>query len=486
MKVIKEFFVKKRLFWIAGFVIIVSGLLFWQLGSPNQAASAAEEGYLTEPIVQGSLTSIVGATGTVRANQTAILAWQTSGTVAEVRFGSGEHVPAGETLAALEALSLSQNVILAQADLVGAEEALADLLDYEVASAQAQIEFVEAADALKDAQYIWQVQQEGYRANGEVIAAAEADLVLAANEVKQAESAYNKVSGRKDDNAVKALARSNLSAARQHYDSVLRELNWYKGHPSETDQALLDAEVALAEAQYNASQEEWAALKDGPDKDAIAAAEARVLAAQSTLDSALLVAPFSGEITEVMNMPGDQVSGGSQAFRLDDFSRLLVDVEVSEVDINQIALGQTVVLTFDAIANQEFEGEVVEVARVGESVQGAVRFNVVVEMIGVHESVKPAMTAAVNIFVSELENVLQVPNRAVRFQDGERVVYLLENGQLRLVNVELGAVSDDSSQVLGGELAVGDLIVLNPPAVFEPGMGDPGDSDGARAIFGGG
>jgi HlyD family secretion protein len=77
------------------------------------------------------------------------------------------------------------------------------------------------------------------------------------------------------------------------------------------------------------------------------------------------------------------------------------------------------------------------------------------------------MTAAANIIVEQLNDVLMVPNRAVRLVEGKRVVYILRNGTPQPVPVTLGASSDVNSQVLEGEIKVGDLVVLNPPVTFQ-------------------
>jgi len=73
----------------------------------------------------------------------------------------------------------------------------------------------------------------------------------------------------------------------------------------------------------------------------------------------------------------------------------------------------------------------------------------------------------VNIVVSQLEEVLLVPNRAVRALEGVRVVYILKDGALHPVEITLGASSETMSEVIAGELKAGDQIVLNPPTVFE-------------------
>jgi HlyD family secretion protein len=150
-----------------------------------------------------------------------------------------------------------------------------------------------------------------------------------------------------------------------------------------------------------------------------------------------------------------------------------VDVEVSEVDINQIDVGQDVLLTFDAILGKEYQGEVREVALVGTDVQGVVDFIVTVELTDPDKDVKPGMTAAVNIATKQLQDVLLVPNRAVRIKDGQRVIYILRDGAPTAVDVTLGASSESYSEVLDGDLKEGDQIVLNPPLEFEQGGPPP-------------
>ena len=128
-------------------------------------------------------------------------------------------------------------------------------------------------------------------------------------------------------------------------------------------------------------------------------------------------------------MVGDHATTGSLAFRVDDLSRLLVDVEVSEIDINSVQVGQPVQLTLDAISSATYNGEVEQVAQAGDTSSGAVVFTVTVRMTDPDAAVKPGMTAAVNIIVKQVADQLLIPNRAVRLVDGERVVYVLKDGR---------------------------------------------------------
>ena len=102
-----------------------------------------------------------------------------------------------------------------------------------------------------------------------------------------------------------------------------------------------------------------------------------------------------------------------------------------------------------------------------------VDFIVTVQLTDPDEQVKPGMTAAVNVVVSQLDDVLLVPNRAVRLVNGKQVVYILQNNQIVPVNIKLGASADTTSQVLEGDLKVGDAIILNPPTQFEQGGPPP-------------
>jgi HlyD family secretion protein len=188
------------------------------------------------------------------------------------------------------------------------------------------------------------------------------------------------------------------------------------------------------------------------------------------LNAAFIIAPFDGTVTQASTIVGNQVTAGQSAFRVDDLTRLLVDVQVSEVDINRVSIGQPATLTFDAILGKDipYKGEVIAVSQAGDTIQGVVNFTVTVELTDADELVKPGMTSAVNIVVEEVQDVLLVPNRAVRLVDGERVVYVLRNGQPELVEVQIGASSDTHSELVSGDIEEGDLIILNPPAFNGP------------------
>ena len=459
----------RRLIWIIAAVVVVAAVVTGViLYRQNQASQ--NTAYQTLTITRGDLTALVGATGTVRANQTTLLSWQTTGRIQSLDVQVGDMVKKGDILAQLDPASLPQNIILARADLINAQRALEDLRNSDVSRAQAQLALTQAQKALEDALEN-RTNKDYQRASQSTLDQARANYIVAQNQMEKAEENYNVVADRPDDDPVRAALLSQLAAARQSRDRALANLNYLLSAPDEQELAEADARVEVARANLKDAERNWERVKDGPNAQDIAAAEARVEAIQAALELDSLTAPFAGTVSAVNSKPGDQVTPGFSSFRLDDLATLLVDVEIPEVDINRIQLGQPAKLSFDAIQNKEYNGTVTEVGRVGNPSASGVNFTVTIALTDPDESVRPGMTAAVNIVVSQLEDVLLVPNRAVRLRDGQRVVYVLRGAETepRMVEIEIGATSDTNSEIIRGDVLENDLVVLNPPIEFQPG-----------------
>jgi len=457
---------RKAIIVIIVLAVVAGGIYLFMRFRAGQQESALSD-LQTIAVERGELVASIGATGTVRANQTAVLPWQTSGSVAEVDVAVGEQVSADQVLAELAETSLPQNVILAGVDLVDARNALDDLREppSDLAIKQAKQAIAKAEETVRDLErYVNNLNTASTQSD---IDQARASVTLAKDQLDKAREDYAPYENKPEDNLVRASLLGRLAQVQAQYDAAVRRLNNLLGTANPVDLAVAEADLALAQAQLEDAQENYADLIAGASADDIAAAEARVAAAQATVDQQHIAAPFAGTITQIDSKSGDQVTPGTLAFRLDDLSRLLVDVQVSEIDINNIQEGQEVVVSFDAIPGKEYRGVVSEVALVGTSLQDVVDFIVTLELIDPDDTVKPGMTAAVNIAVNRLEDALLIPNRAVRVVDGNRVVYILKNGLPTPVEVSLGASSETSSQVIEGDLQEGDLVVLNPPITFE-------------------
>jgi HlyD family secretion protein len=456
----------KRIITLLILLAVLVGAWFAYQYYRDQQRAAAYNDLQTVATTRGSLTATVGATGSVRPNQSVTLVFQTSGTVEDVNVSVGSSVAAGDLLASLSQSSLPQNVILASAELVNSQKALQDLRVSRVRTSEAMQAVHNAEQALIEAERaLVRFNEDEYKDDLED---ARENIIDARDRLREAEEDFEPYQDWAEDNQTRRDYKDRVDEAQREYDEEIRRLR-----SLQLEQSSAEAALGLAQAQLEDARREYERWANGPDPDEIASLEARIAAAEATIALSRLEAPFTGTVTLVNIKPGDQVSPGTAAIRIDDLSNLLVDVRISEVDINRVAVGQTVNLTFDAILGQEYRGVVSDVSPVGQNTQGIIEFIVTVELEDPNGDVKPGMTAGVNVVVDQLENVVLVPNRAVRVQDGQRVVYVLRNGNLERVPISLGASSDTMSQVLDGNLQSGDSIVLNPPITFSNTGGPP-------------
>ena len=422
----RNFFKRYRTLLIILLVVIIGVGAFAYVRRANADTTTQ---YQTSEIKKGDLTATIGATGTVRAQQSAALAWQAVGTVDTVNVEVGDTVKTNQVLAELAKSSLPQNIILAQADLVSAQKALDDLTKSNTAEAQAVVNLRDAQDAYDKASDYYDSLFKTYK--------------------------YDKL----------VYVRKMTPFGMKRFP-MIKTVKVRKADADTIQNAKQDLE--LAKSKLDDAQRAFDQLKNGNTSE-IQAAQAKVDAAQATINLSRVSAPFDGVVTESYPLPGDQVTVGQKAFRIDDFSSLFVDVDVSEVDINSVKVGQPAILTFDAILGKVYHGKVVQVAQAGTADSGVVNFSVTVELTDADESVKPGMTAAVNIVVEQINDVTLIPNRAVRLVDGQRVVYVLIDGKPVKKDVRLGSSSDTMSVLLVGDVNEGNLVVLNPPSDFGPG-----------------
>lgn len=548
---------KKRRRLIAGiiiFALVVGGIVGARFLSVRQLNSLVE-GLDTRKVERGTLLSLIEADGQVHSEQDAILLWDTSGEVLEVTVEVGEAVSRGDILARLDQSTLSAQVILAQADLVAAQKALDDLLHSQTQFALAKKAVEDAERALEDAlesglapaqalaaiadaerllesaerrlrilitppseMSIQQVYAnilltrevikdledqvadlektlsraefhpfESYSLYKTLYRNAQMELARQQDRLAEREARYAELLAPPDPLDV-MIAEAEVAAAKANLADAQRQWERIKDGPTDADLAVLEANLADA-------RREWERVKDGPTTDDIAAVEAQVAAAEAVLNTVSIRAPFDGVITQVEIQPGDQVTPGTVAFRLDDLSRLLVDLKISEIDINRIDLGQDVLMTFDSVLAREYRGKVVEISPVGELEAGVVTFAVSVELLDADESIRSGMTSSVRVEVGRVDDALLVPSQAIRSLEGQRVVYVLgsrinlgkpgSNPEGNLselqdevaellggnspimaiypVPITVGISSAEYSEIIGGELKEGDVVVLAPP-----------------------
>jgi HlyD family secretion protein len=410
----------------------------------------------TLTIQRGNLIQTLEIVGSLRAVPSASLSWTTSGTVRPFTAQVGEPVKAGEVILELEPASVSSEILDAQTDLITARSELELLKTADTAYQTAAQTLANAESTYKEAKLDFNSINQYSNPLEEVETAIES-YFDARESLWQAQSDYEATLNLAADDPMRVAAKSTQNDAQTARDkaftSVNNTLGIYFGNPQEDIYLTYKAaKAALDEARvtFNAARDK---------SDDIAAAEARVQALTNAINGSKIIAPFDGTITDIFAASGDHVANGDSAIQLDNLATMVVDVTVSEVDINTVNVGDPASITFDAIPAKAYHGTVTQVGDSGTTSSGVVRFNVTVTLSDIDEQVKPGFSAITTIVTDQVTDVLLIPTAAIRTINNQKMLIVMRNGVPTPVAVVLGPASDAFTALISGDIQEGDLVV---------------------------
>lgn len=418
MSKVFEFFKNKKLITIA---LIVTALLI-AAGFVSVNTSKADQ-IETTKVVSLELAETVDASGTLEAQPFASLDWKTSGVVESVKVKPGQSVKKGDVLLTLQPESTSASIASAQSDLVSAQQNLEDILNSDSDLAQATID-------LRDAQRNYD-DKAGYL------------------------------------HYLQTNQRVPLTETRGWYEkgrmggwTYVSKTRYYRG-PATKDM-LIEAEhnFELARAELEDVQLKVDRLTN-KDQD-ILAAQAKVDAAQATVNSMRIVAPFDGEVLSVEHRAGDVISAGDLSVNIADLDHLYVKIQVDESDIANVKLGNRAEITLDAVTGVVLTGKVTAINPVGEAVSGLVKYSARIELDKVEGNIFLPLgtTANVVVKVKDAAAALAVPITVIQNDsNGEYVWVIQSDGSAKRVNIVSGTIVGELV-VITGDLKSGDQVQL--------------------------
>jgi RND family efflux transporter MFP subunit len=284
----------------------------------------------------------------------------------------------------------------------------------------------------------------------------------------------------RDAEAELKIARANLEKARAQYDmDVMQlELDLKKSERSYSEK-LSEAPIIRKEAELEMG---LAKLKfESQKKSLIADIDKREVEVEKALDkkeSALrdldkmkLTAPIPGLViflevwkggTRSKVQEGDSPWPGQGLIELPDLSTMIVETNVSEVDVSKIETDQKVEITLDAIPGPVFSGTITDISTLAHTKDRGSQINVFdveVEIDSADERLKPGMSAKADIIINVYEDVISVPIEAVFERDDTTIVYTPGGKKMPIA---LGARNDEAVIVTSG-LEEGDDIALIDP-----------------------
>jgi len=449
---------KKVLTWIIILAVIGGGIAAYLWWRGEQAAAQQSSNILrTGQVTRGDLSITVVASGNVAVNNKLDLRFDSTGIVDHIYVQVNQRVRAGEAMAQLDTTDLER---AAQQATIALEQATLNrsILTKPIAAEDvelARLNVQSAAQALEVARIGKQTAQ--VDANAMIVQAQRAR-----------ENAYSEYSNQQNEDARLKFQNAEEQEYIARKNAVVTE-----------EQA--QAQWLAAYSRYQQAVESLRKLEEGPDEQQIHQAELQIEQAQLNLEQAQarlgearLLAPFAGLIAAVNVQEGVAASPGVTAFTLVDDSQFYVDVTVDEIDIGKVNIGQTADVTLDAYPDSIIAGVVESIAPGAVNVGGIISYRLRVRLSptsvppdGGDERggmIRDGMTASIVIHTDLIEDVLLVPNWAIRSDQstGETILYcyfLRADGIPERRTITRGRYNETSTEILSG-LQAGDTVAL--------------------------
>ena len=426
-----------------------------------------------------TITDTIETSGNLSADKLATLKWGTSGVVEKVDVQVGEKVKLNDVLASLRPDSVSSDIATGKSNLATAQRDLQDLLDSNTSLAQAQLNVITAREAVETAQNNW----DGLaypRASDTLIKQTQAKIWEAEKTYTLAYKAYKEVQHNPDGDGAKTAALLNLTNAQLNLNTLRATYNWYTGKPTQADYDEAKAKLEVARAALEDAKRARDNVKSGADPLKLAAAQAKVTAAQATVNTMYIIAPFDGEVISGQAGTGNLVNSGDSEVELVDRNTLKVETLVDETNISSVTVGDPAQISMDSLPGEVLTGKVARINRIGSTVNGLVKYTVVVSVDPTDKQVLFGATANVAITTGEPHAMLAVPVGAVLSDtQGEYVLLISTDGNsTQRVDIQSGDLSGNLVTITTtGDLKEGDQVELgsgtttNQNDNFGPGGG---------------
>lgn len=208
-----------------------------------------------------------------------------------------------------------------------------------------------------------------------------------------------------------------------------------------------------------------------------------------------ITAPTSGTMGDINIVPGMQITNSTSASTNTVSSQTVasiinpgnpvITVNLSELDAAQVKAGQKATITFDALPNKTFTGEVLGINTTGTVTSGVTTYPAIIRLDVPNSQILPNMSATANIIVAVKDNVLEVPTTAVQTTSGQSTVRVLQNGQMTVIPVETGISDDTNTEIVSG-LTEGQTVITGFNAAASANGSSPFNALRGRGFGGGG
>ncbi len=396
-------------------------------------------------VARGDLAISVSGSGNIDVSNEVKLTFGTSGRVTEVNIEEGDRVTKGQVLASLDTITIERAVKTAEQAVKTTEIAVrAAEIDLELATNSYQelttpypfltYEFVipESVDAIRVAQ----------------------------QRIKEAQEEFQK--GLKGETYSMGKIQEQLLDAKESLLEAETKLDWGLGsgiRPSGLDYwTLRTAQIQIEKAQLalDSAQNDLDKARNELDK------------VNDELEKTVIIAPFDGVIAKVNVKSSDSLSAVNYAtavaIEVIDLSRMELNVDVDEIDIPDVKLGQRAIIEVDALPDLQLEGEITSISSLAKEEGSLMLYEVKISFdVPQGYNLKIGMSAIADIVIDERSNVLLVPNRAItQGSQGNPIVKVMVDEETKEIEerpVVLGVSDGFQTEIVDG-LNEEDVVVI--------------------------
>ena len=536
------------------FIVLIALIAGGYYGYGAVFTKKAGTTYVTSTVANGTITTSVSGSGQVAASNTINLQFQASGTLIYLPVQNGQTVSKGQLIAELDTTNAQESITNDESQLQSAQISLQRLegastltvpqnkqdaidtlnQDYQSSYNTVSSVFTDLPTIMTDLQTIvygntFNNQQQNIdfytdstQTYDPTATTFKTSLVksytTALSEYTKNFNDYKSTSRYSSNTDIDSIVSETYSTTKdiaqaikdtnnliQFYENTFSNYD-FKVNPQaaaqltlvNSDSAKTDSDISgLLSIQNTIIKDNEAVTNSGLD---LQSAQLSVQNAQNSLanDKANLAnyyiyAPFNGTLGKLSLQVGDQVGSGTSV-ATEVTTQDICTIPLNEVDAAKVQPGQKVVLTFNALPDLSVAGQVATIDPIGTVSSGVVTYNVQISFDTQDARVKPGMSINANVITAVAQNVLVIPNSAIKTQGNIKYVQVLVNGAPQQKAVTVGLVNDTNSQILTG-LNAGDKVITQTinasatsttatpasgSAVRIPGVGGGGGFGGGR------
>src|SRR5438093_1160511 len=497
-----------RIFALALVGLIAGGAVFVSRAN----APAAKTELRTQAVTKGSVIQSVAVSGSVAAMNQTKMSFKSTGKISEIYVSVGQQVIAGQALAKLDTTDLETALAQAQANLVSAQNnynrTASTTSDAQKALNQAR---QQAAQDLATAQAALNKLTANYssaksnfssftdNATGGISSfqdslgtiqsqidalIAEMSKIVGGGDTGDLRNALNAVSGANSPGLQNAsTVKLTISQATTYVNTMNDAIGGSIANATQNVTTTAQrGQQSIDAAQTSLNSKPYDLTNSQASVDNAASA---VQTAQTNLDNAVVTAPSAGVVASIASQVGETAANPFMV--LANTTSLVLHGTIGESDVAKVKLGLVANVAVDAVTTAgRMTGRVTSLDPVATIQSGVPVYGIDVTIDLPNSQVKPGMTGTATVIIASRQNVLTVPNLAIRTTNGKRYLQILKDGEAVDTDVVFGISNDTTTEVISG-VAEGDLAVLpaaRATATARPGAGGGGFGGGPGVIVG--